>query len=80
MQRAAGIMRLRNDLERCCCDSHCAGIVAAGAPLLLLPLRRYICMAGRTWVLVQHSQRWEPMAVPVLVEEWHLIDEGHLQV
>lgn len=29
---------------------------------------------------MQDPQGGEPVAIPVLVEQWHLIDEGYLQV
>lgn len=33
---------------------------------------------AHTWVLVQDAQCWEPVAVPVLVEQRHLVYEGYL--
>ena len=58
------LLLLRTD-ENCYCFLHLRAFQQAGM---------------LTRVLMQDPQRWEPVTVAVLVEQWHFIDEGHLQV
>jgi hypothetical protein len=70
----------------CCacllCPALCLFAAPSAAPFAV-PCAVPVCCARRcalTWILVQDPQGGEPVPVPILVEQRHLIDESYLQV